>query len=105
MPNNVLYIALGIAIGAGIVFYQVDTPRADRCETYKVARKPVTAFVLKPPPAPPAEPVVVYKACPQTTQVSPTPESQINTDEKMESINQTDKQRRHRRHWRRRHWR
>lgn len=33
MPNNVLYIALGIAIGAGIVFYQVDTPRADRCET------------------------------------------------------------------------
>lgn len=90
--NNYAYLAAGIAIGVAVVFYQVDTPRADRCETYKVAAKVATAFVLKPPPA-----EVVYKACPQVTKVEPAPEPEVVKQE--EPAPRRRKRWRHRRHW------
>jgi hypothetical protein len=92
--NNYAYLAAGIAIGVAVVFYQVDTPRADRCETYKVAAKVATAYVLKPPPA-----EVVYKACPQVTKVEPAPEPEV--------VKQEDPVPRHHRHHHRvrRYWR
>lgn len=98
--RDTAYLFAGLVIGVGVVFYQVDTPRADKCETYKVRQKPVTAYVLKPPPA-----EIRYEACPQTT-AKAEPECQKLSDEKPESIEQTDKPRRHRRHHRvRRFWR
>ena len=36
----------------------------DSCGTYKVRNKVATAYVLKPPPA-----EVVYKACPQVSEI------------------------------------
>jgi hypothetical protein len=98
--NNYAYLAAGIAIGVAVVFYQVDTPRADKCETYKVAAKVATAYVLKPPAQ---EPTVIYKACPQTTEnVDP-----VNTLEKRveETPKNEHEPRRRRRHRVRRYWR
>jgi hypothetical protein len=91
--NNYAYLGAGMLIGVGIVFYQVDTPKADKCETYKVSEKVATAYVLKPPPS-----EVVYKACPQVTErVENVSEPEITKAE------ETKSRRRHRR-WHRR-WR
>lgn len=93
-PIDIAYLGVGVFIGAGVIFYQVDTPRADRCETYKVSRKVATAYVLKPPPA-----EVVYQACPQITQ-------KIEEAKVEEPVAELEKPRRHRRHHRvRRYWR
>ena len=99
-PINAAYLALGTFIGVGVVFYQIDTPRADKCETYRVARKPVTAFVLKPPPAPPADPVIIKEACPRVSQ-----NAENETQAELSNADETQKTRRHRRHHRwRRYW-
>jgi hypothetical protein len=109
--RNVAYLAAGMFIGVGIVFYQIDTPHSVSCGTYKVASKIETAYVLKPPPA-----EVIYKACPQTTEkvyVTKTPENVTQSDLTNTSdtqVKETPKNehetRRHRRHHRvRRYWR
>ena len=69
------------------------------CSVFKVDHKPVTAFVLKPPPAPPAEHVV----CP----VAPKCEAQVTPEpEKVEATNTDDTKPRRRRHYRKRsYWR
>lgn len=92
-PKDTIYLAAGMFIGVGVVFYHVDTPRADRCETYKISRKIATAYVLKPPPA-----EIVYQACPQTTQ-------KIEEAKAEEPAAEPEKPRRHRRHRIRRYWR
>lgn len=93
------YIGLGTFIGVAVIFYQIDTPRSEACQTYKVATKPVTAYVLKPPPPPLPDPIIIKEKC-------PAPDNLKLSDEKPEIIEQAeDKPRRHhRRHWRRRHW-
>lgn len=89
-------------------------PEKDGCALYKVDKRPVTAYVLKPPP-----PEIRYEACPQTTQkldpFEPSPivqrpsetDSQKLSDEKTDNIKQDDPEprprRRHRRY--RRYWR
>lgn len=47
--SDLAYLAIGTFIGVGIVFYQVDMPRADKCQTYKVSTKSVVSYALKPP--------------------------------------------------------
>jgi len=108
--RNVAYLAAGMFIGVGIVFYQIDTPRSATCETYKVTTKTATAYILKPPPA-----ETIYKACPQTTEkvcVTKTPENVTQSDLTNTSdtqVKETPKNehepRRHRRHRVRRYWR
>lgn len=90
--------ALGLAMGMGLVFYQVDTPGQQGCGVFKVFRKPVTAYVLRPPPA-----EVRYEACPQVT-VLKKPEIINTTDERVNEPNVVEEKprRRHRRH--RRYW-
>lgn len=91
----------GFVGGMALVFYQADAPLKNGCETYKIRAKPVTAYVLKPPPAPPADPVIIKEKCP----VVLTESEKVNTsDERVEEVN--TKPRRHRRHHRvRRYWR
>ena len=89
--KELAYMAGGVFIGVAVVFYQVDTPYADRCETYKVASKVATAYVLKPPPA-----EVVYKACPQVTKVEPVAEPEVV---KQDEPAPRRHRRKHRRHW------
>lgn len=98
--SNAAFLALGTFIGVGIVFYQVDAPRADKCETYKVARKTVTSFVLKPPPSPPADPVIIKETCPRVSQ-----NAENETQPELSNADETQKPRHHRRHHRvRRYW-
>jgi len=100
-PKDCGYIALGVFIGVGALFYRIDTPRSEACQTYKVATKSVVSYALKPPPAPPPDPIIIKEKC-------PTPDNQKLSDEKPETIEQAeDKPRRHhRRHNRvRRYWR
>jgi len=92
--SEIIYLGVGMAIGVGVVFYQIDTPRQETCGTYKVAAKSVTAYVLKPPAQ---EPIVLRAACPQVTKL---PE----IESKAEATNADERpRRRHRRH--RRYWR
>lgn len=98
--SNAAYLALGTFIGVGVVFYQVDMPKSDECQTFKVATKSVVSYALKPPPAPAPDPIIIREKC-------PTPDSQKLSDEKPETIEQAeDKPRRHHRHMRhhRRYW-
>lgn len=90
------YLGVGMLIGVGVVFYQTDMPRADKCETYKVSRKVQTAYVLKPPPA-----QTIYQACPQVT------ERVENVSEpEIAKADESKPRRHHRRHHRvRRYWR
>lgn len=100
-PINAAYVTLGIFIGACAVFYQVDTPHAEKCETYKVSHKTVTAYVMKPPPAPPADPIIVKEACPRVSQ-----NAENETQTELSNADETQKPRHHRRHHRvRRYWR
>lgn len=99
-PINAAYLALGTFIGVGVVFFQIDTPRADKCETYRVARKSVTAFVLKSPPAPPADPVIIKEACPRVSQ-----NAENETQADLSNADETQKPRRHRHRRHRRYWR
>jgi len=95
-PRETVFIALGVVIGVGVVFYQTDTPRADKCETYKISREVKVAYVLKPPPA-----QTIYQACPQVSQ-------KVENDTQPELSNADDTQkkpRHHRRHRVRRYWR
>jgi hypothetical protein len=96
--KEIICLGVGVLIGVGIVFYQTDMPRSETCETYKVARKVQTAYVLKPPAA-----EVIYKACPQTTKNV----DSVNTSEKRveETPKNEHEPRRHRRHRVRRYWR
>lgn len=91
----------GVAVGLVLGFFAAPTPeQTDSCSVFKVDRKPVTSYVLKPPPA-----EVVYKACPQTTEkvcVTKIPEN--DTQPELSNANDTQKTRRHRRHRVRRYW-
>jgi hypothetical protein len=92
---------MGLFVGAGCMIAATPsvTSRED-CQTFKVKQKAVTAYVLKTPPAPPAEKVVVKEVCEPVSKK----EEKINTTE--ERVNETDKPaRHHRRHRYRRYWR
>lgn len=98
-----LGVGVGVLIGSLIAIMAMPSPapRPD-CDLYKVRYEPAVSYVLRPPilreafqPTPIAKPLESGSGS----------ETQITTDEKPESIEQTDKPRRHhRRHWRR-HWR
>jgi hypothetical protein len=72
------------------------------CYVYKVAQTPVTAFVLKPPPAPPAE----AATCPEAPkcEVVEAPKAEPEAKEEVEPDKPAPK-RRYRRHRARVYWR
>lgn len=77
-------------------------PEKDGCALYRVDKQPVTAYVLKPPPA-----EIRYEACPQTTEklnalelspiVQPKPEEPAVEEEKPREHR---RRHRYRRYWR-----
>lgn len=87
--SNTAYVALGIIIGVGVVFYQTAIPHVNGCETVKVRRQSVTAFVLKPPPAQPADPVIIKEACPRVSQTA-----ENETQPELSNTSETQKPRR-----------
>lgn len=94
-PSNIACLVLGTFIGVGVVFYQIDTPKAEKCETYKVATQSVVSYALKAPPAPPPDTVIIKEKCPVVLK----DEEKINTsDERVEPAN-TRRHRRHKRRW------
>lgn len=94
--TETIWLCAGIGIGLAATLYDAETPDMSACQTYKVAAKPVTAYVLKPPPSP-----VIYKACPQVTQkVEP-----VAVEPQVVKQEEEPKPRRHRRHRVRRYWR
>lgn len=91
-----IYFTLGLLAGVAIAFYDVDMPIEQRCQTYTVQTKAVTAYVLKPPYV---APEIIREKCP-APQV-------IKADENVSepgitNIEDKPRHRRHRRH--RRHW-
>ncbi len=98
-PKDCGYIAAGVFIGVGALFYKIDTPRSEACQTYKVATKSVVSYALKAPTAPSPDPIIIKEKC-------PAPDNQKLSDEKTETIEQAeDKPRRRHRHMRRhRRW-
>ena len=91
-------IALSVCIGFALAMAAFPAPKtSDNCGVYKVNSRPVTAFVLKPPPSPPAEPAT----CP----VAPKCEPQVTNSE--DSVSKTEAsnvdERQSRRHHRRRY--
>ena len=99
VKNSILCTASAI-VGGCLALTTTPLPQPNRdCAVYKVASKAVTSYVLKPPPAPPAEKIVVKEACVTKAPESDTQPESTNTDE-------TQKKPRHRRHHRvRRYWR
>lgn len=98
MIHSQSYIAcaVGLMMGMGLVFYQVDTPGSANCGVLKVFRKPVTAYVLRPPPA-----EVRYETCPQVTKkVEPLTCEPAQVNEPAKTEHEPRRRRRHRRHWR-----
>lgn len=95
---NFGWIAAGVAIGTIGVLLSTPLPavRGD-CAVYSVAHKVATAYVLRPPPSPALDPVIVKEKC-------PTPAAEI-VSEQAETKTE-EKPLRHRRHHRRRaYWR
>lgn len=109
------WVLAGIMSIAFIYTSSPDLPDKKGCSLYKVDKRPVTAYVLKPPP-----PEIRYEACPQTTQkmnpfepspivqppkpsVSPKTDDDIQTN--LSATDDTQKPRRHRHRRYRRYWR
>lgn len=85
---------IGVGLGglAAVTAMPAPMPKKD-CETYTVANKLVTAYVLKPPHV---EPEIIHEKCPAPKVVEAP---------RVEEPQVEDKPRRHRRHRWRRHWR
>lgn len=94
--GDLIWLCAGIGMGAAVVLYDTEAQESIACQVYKVAARPVTSYILKPPACTPTT-TVVYKACPQTTEKAEPVSEPIETKAE-------EKPRRHRRHWRRRHW-
>jgi hypothetical protein len=104
--SRVFWICLLTSTFAGFLIATGTAPLPksnNDCNVFKINNKPVTAFVLKPPPAPPEEHPVCPVAPKCEAQVTPEPENVS----KAEVSNADDtKPRRHRRHHRvRTYWR
>ena len=83
----------GLLIGTGITIVSMPPiMTSKKCETFRVSNRVATSYALKPPPAPPAEKVVVKEACVTKTPENDTQPELSNTDD-----TQT-KPRHHRRH-------
>ena len=88
-------IALSVCIGFALAMAAFPAPKtSDNCGVYKVNSRPVTAFVLKPPPAEPA-------ACPVAPKCEPQVTNSENSVSKTEASNVDERQ--SRRHHRRRY--
>lgn len=83
-------------VGFGLAMVVTPMPKGKGdCGVFKVNEKPVTAFVLKPPPAPPPEKVIVKEACP-----APKVEEASPAQEKAEEKPRRKRHYRVRRYWR-----
>jgi len=91
-PTNIACGIIGFGLGLSTWLGQITPPPKSNCTTYKVAEKPVTAYVLNPPP-----PVVVHEKC-------PTPIAQLEVQKTSDINVESDKEekpRHRRRRWRR----
>lgn len=95
--TNFGWIAAGVAIGTIGVLFATPLPAArGDCAVYSVAHKVATAYVLRPPPSPAPDPVIVKEKCP-----APAVEV-INERAETKAEERPRKRRHHRRH--RRYW-
>lgn len=94
----------GLILGTSVTMATVPSAiKSNHCETYTVSRKVATAYVLRPPPSIPAEPV----KCPLAVApaVCPAP-AQVDSENKPDVEDVQKPHRRHHRHHRRRaYWR
>jgi hypothetical protein len=92
----------GSLIGGVITISTMPIPGPHNdCNVYKVAKKSVTAYVLKPPPSPPADPIIVKEKCPQVTPVT----ENVTQEQVAKEDDSKSTKRYHRRHRIRRYWR
>ena len=99
-PMPAILFGAGIIVGAGFMLVAMPVPGDNKsCLTMHVSKKVATAYVLRPPPAPEPEKIVVREAC-----VTPKPENV--TQPELTNTDDTQKPARHRkRHRYRRYWR
>jgi hypothetical protein len=107
-PNeakNIVMITGAAIAGAFSMALMVKEPVAanpENCKLYKVSTETRVAYVLRPPPAPPPEKIIVKEACAPVVQ----PEEAENTaTEKCEEKKNTSLRKRHRYGYRHRRWR
>ena len=89
-------IIFGAGVGLGCLITGAGTPvpkQSSSCVIPRVSTQTVTAYVLKPPPAPPAEKIVVREAC-----VTPKPENVSQPELTNTDDTQTKPKRRYRHH-------
>ena len=95
MNTNAIFASFIAGILMGVVTCSVmapiPIPKKD-CDIYRVANEVATSYVLKAPPAPPAERVIVKEAC-----VTPTPENVSKPEITNADETQEKPRRRHRR--------
>lgn len=64
LTNPLVTAFLGAGLAAAVTVSATPVPSMNEdCKTYRVRQKAVTAFVLKPPPAPIPDPVVIKEKC------------------------------------------
>lgn len=108
VKNSILCTASAIVGGClALTTTPMPQPKGD-CGVYKVTNKAVTSYVLKPPPAPPAEKIVVKEACvtkptESDTQVDLSNMSETQVNKTMKNEHEKPHHRRH--HRVRRYWR
>ena len=95
MNINVGFASFTAGALMGLVTSAAMAPVAvpkDDCEVYRVSNKVVTSYVLKAPPAPEPEKIIVKEAC-----ITPTPENVSKPETTNADETQYKPRRRHRR--------
>lgn len=106
-----LILPLGFSVIATVFIVSgVGAPKLKEptdCGVEKIRQEIQTAYVLKPPPAPPPEQIIVKEACPAPQKVENQNPEQVDAreEETREKVQEARTTRKHRyRHWRRRRW-
>lgn len=100
--ENIVWMCAGGILGLAVTLYDVEPTPSNDCVAYKIRQKPVTSYVLTPPP-----PIIRPAVCP----VAPKCETEktevfVNNSEAKPEETAKEKPARHRRHYRhRRYWR
>lgn len=102
LTAKTIWFTVGAVTGLILVMFAAPVPAAKKqCDLYKVSKHVATSYVLKPPPSPLPDPVIIKEKC--SAPVAATEDS-VSAPE---ATNDDSRPRRHHRsHWRhRRHWR
>lgn len=100
--ENIVWLCAGGILGLAVTLYEADPSPSNECVAYKIRPKPVTAYVLTPPP-----PIIRPAVCPVAPKCDVAKEEVFvsNAETGDEKAKEDKPRRRHGRHRVRRYWR